>query len=120
MNENNNPAGLGAGAGCFAVHIGSFDPHVPERPCLDILRGTLQADYMSKPIEGVQPPSYFLPDEPVAGTDIISGFYHLSGWAVFPDRAGAEKARAAMAQAAIDAWQADTILMGRFLAKKGG
>lgn len=114
--KKNNPCGIPAGQRCYAVHLPSFMPCAKDRMCTDILEGTLESDYGCKPADGsVQPAMYFLPDRPVENTDAMSAFYHLLNWQAFPSEPEAAVARAALAEAAIAACEAEIGTMRGFL-----
>ena len=114
--KKNNPSGIAAGQHCYAIHLPSFSPCAKDRATLEILEGTLQEDYDNKPADGMpREPCYFLPDEPVKNTDVMSGFYHLAYWQAFPSKMEASMARAALAKSVIAACRVETDLMQGFL-----
>lgn len=119
MLKANNPSNIRAGEECWAVYRPAFHPRTMEMEtsgCTEIIHGRLERDYAEKPVgEDVRGPMYFMPDEPLPGTDLISEFYLLANWMAFRSRAEALAGRAMLAKAAIASRRADIKFLEQFL-----
>lgn len=102
----------------YGLYLPAYTPEnmiSPVPGALAVIPGEAVPDYACQILTGDDPAAYFMPDEKLDGTDLMSGLYALRNWALYPSRVEALAARSELIRGAIGRYEAEIRLLGSLL-----